>query len=189
MRYPNATAIPHSPLWAGSVRGPRALPGTYQVRLTVDGKSQTRPLVIAPDPRGTATQQALRAQFELHRKINAELTAVHEAVLDIRHARAALLARKAADPALAPQVDAANAKMTAIEEELIQPRAHASEDALNFPVKLNNMIAALGSLVDQGDYAPTVQDEQEFVQLKAEADAQMAAWDALKAGELKSLLR
>ena len=46
MRYPSATSIPHSPLWAGSVRGPRALPGKYQVRLTVDGKSQTQPLVI-----------------------------------------------------------------------------------------------------------------------------------------------
>ena len=86
MRYPNATAIPHSPLWAGSVQGPRALPGNYQVRLTVDGKSQTRPLVIAPDPRGTATPEALGAQFELHRQINAELDTVDKAVLDIRAA-------------------------------------------------------------------------------------------------------
>src|SRR6185312_2895212 len=52
MRYPSATPIPHSPLWAGSVEGPRALPGNYQVRLTVDGVSQTRPLVIEPDSRG-----------------------------------------------------------------------------------------------------------------------------------------
>jgi hypothetical protein len=171
------------------VRGPRALPGNYQVRLTVDGKSQTQPLVIVPDPRNTATPEALRAQFDLHKQINAELTLVHEAVIDIRAARAKLMERKAANPASAAQIDAANAKMTAIEEQLIQPRAHASEDALNYPVKLNNMIAALGSLVDQGDYAPTQQDEQEFVQLKSEADAQMAAWTALKAGELKPLLR
>jgi hypothetical protein len=70
--------------------------------------------------------------------------------------------------------------MTAIEEELIQPRAHASEDALNYPVKLNNMIAALGSLVEEGDYAPTSQDIAEFAQLKSEADAQIAAWTALQ---------
>jgi hypothetical protein len=189
MRYPNATSIPHSPLWAGSVRGPRALPGNYQVRLTVDGKSQVQPLFIAPDPRGTATPEALSSQFELHRQINDELTLVHDTVLDIRAARAKLEARKAANPALAAQIDAENAKMTAIEEELIQPRAHASEDALNYPVKLNNMIAALGSLVDEGDFAPTVQDQQEFVQLKSEADAEIAAWNALKAGELKALLR
>ena len=188
MRYPSATAIPHSPLWAGSVEGPRALPGNYQVRLTVDGKTQTRPLVIAPDPRGTATPEALREQFELHRQINAELDTVDKAVLDIRANRERLQALKGAKPQLASRIDPTIAQMTAIEEELVQPRAHASEDALNFPVKLNNMIAALGSLVDDGDYAPTAQDQQEFVQLKAEADRQLAAWSALKQGEVAALV-
>jgi hypothetical protein len=187
MRYPSATPIPHSPLWAGSVEGPRALPGNYQVRLTVDGKSQTRPLVIAPDPRGTATPEALRAQFALHQQINAELDAVDKAVLDIRSSRDRLQALKAAKPQLASRVDPVVAQMTAIEEELVQPRAHASEDALNFPIKLNNMIAALGSLVDDGDYPPTVQDQQEFVQLKGEADRQLAAWNALKQGPVRAL--
>jgi len=189
MRYPSAMAVPHSPLWGGSVEGPRALPGNYQVRLTVDGKSQTRPLVIAPDPRGTATPAALQAQFELHRQINAELDAVDKAVLDIRAQRERLNALKTSNPALAPRIDPVVAQMTAIEEELVQPRAHASEDALNFPIKLNNMIAALGSLVDDGDYPPTVQDSQEFVQLKGEADRQLAAWAELKQGEVAALER
>jgi hypothetical protein len=188
MRYPSATPIPHSPLWAGSVEGPRALPGNYQVRLTVDGKSQTRPFVIEPDPRGTATPEALRAQFELHRQINAELDAVDKAVLDIRARRDRLNALKASRPALASRIDPVVAQMTAIEEVLVQPRAHASEDALNYPIQLNNMIAALGSLVDDGDYAPTVQDQREFVQLKGEADRQLAAWNALESGEVRALL-
>ena len=187
MRYPSATAIPHSPLWAGSVEGPRALPGNYEVRLTVDGKSETRPLVIAPDPSRTATPDALRAQFELHREINAELSAVDEAVLDIRATRARIEVLKAARPALAARADDAITKMTAIEEVLVQPRAHASEDALNYPIQLNNMIAALGSLVDDGDYAPTVQDQQEFAQLKTEADRQLVAWTALKTGLVREL--
>ncbi|HEX5258873.1 MAG TPA: hypothetical protein VFW35_08830, partial [Sphingomicrobium sp.] len=189
MRYPSATPIPHSPLWAGSVEGPRALPGNYQVRLTVDGQTQTRPLVIAPDPRGTATPAALQAQFELHRQIDAELDAVDKAVLDIRASRDRLQALKASRPQLGPRIDPVVARMTAIEEELVQPRARASEDALNYPIKLNNMIAALGSLVDDGDYPPTVQDQQEFVQLKGEADRQLAAWNALKAGAVAALGR
>jgi hypothetical protein len=187
MRYPSATAIPHSPLWAGSVEGPRALPGNYEVRLTVDGKTQTRPLVIAPDPRGIASAEALRAQFELHQEINAELSAVDNAVLDIRATRARLEALKASRPALATSADDAIAKMTAIEEVLVQPRAHASEDALNYPIQLNNMIAALGSLIDDGDYPPTAQEGQEFVQLKTEAERQLAAWAALKAGPVRAL--
>jgi hypothetical protein len=187
MRYPSATAIPHSPLWAGSVEGPRALPGNYQVRLTVDGKSETRPLVIVPDPSSAATPEALRAQFELHREVAAELNAVDDAVLDIRATRTRIEALKTARPALAAKADEAMAKMTSIEEALVQPRAHASEDALNYPIQLNNMIAALGSLVDDGDYAPTVQDRQEFVQLKTEADRQLVAWTALKTGIVREL--
>lgn len=187
MRYPSATAIPHSPLWAGSVDGPRALPGNYQVRLTVDGKSETRPLVIAPDPTSTGSAEALRSQFDLHQQINAELSAIDDAVLDIRAVRTRMETLKARRPALAASADDAITKMTAIEEVLVQPRAHASEDALNYPVQLNNMIAALGSLVDDGDYAPTVQDQQEFVQLKSEADRQLGAWTALKNGPVKEL--
>ena len=44
-------------------------------------------------------------------------------------------------------------------------------------------------LVDDGDYAPTAQDSQEFVQLKGEADRQLAAWSALKRGEVAALER
>jgi hypothetical protein len=157
------------------------------VRLTVDGKSETRPLVIVPDPSSAATPDALRAQFELHREVNAELNAVDVAVLDIRATRTRIEALKTARPVLAAKADEAMTKMTAIEEVLVQPRAHASEDALNYPIQLNNMIAALGSLVDDGDYEPTVQDRQEFVQLKTEADRQLIAWTALKTGIVREL--
>jgi hypothetical protein len=49
------------------------------------------------------------------------------------------------------------------------------------------MIAALASLVDSGDAAPTQEDEAMFGELKGEADAQLAAWREIKTGELKAL--
>jgi hypothetical protein len=182
LHYAPAVAIPHAPLWAGSVAGPKALPGRYQVRLMVDGVSETRPLDIAPDPRATATPEQLKKQFDLHMAINAELSTVDQAVLDLRAARARI---DAAVSAAAGKPDAAkveaegdglNARMTAVEEALIQPRAHASEDALNFPVRLNNMLAALGSLVADGDAPPTDQDVAMFTELKGECDQQLAEW-------------
>ncbi len=45
--------------------GPFVNPGTYNVRLTVDGQVTERPLVIKMDPRVTITQKALAAQYEL----------------------------------------------------------------------------------------------------------------------------
>jgi photosystem II stability/assembly factor-like uncharacterized protein len=189
LRTDKALAIKGAPLWAGSVAGPKVLPGHYQVRLTVDGASQTQPLEILPDPRGTATPDALAKQFELHAAINALLTEVHQAVLDIRATRVKITAaKKAAAGSQAAKVasaaDALDAKLTEVEEILIQPRSRASEDALNFPVRLNNMLAALGTLVGSGDAAPTVQEEAMFAELKGEAAPALAHWRELKTGEV-----
>jgi photosystem II stability/assembly factor-like uncharacterized protein len=184
-----AHAIKNVPLWAGSVAGPKVLPGHYQVRLTVDGTSQVQPLEILPDPRGTATMDDLAKQFALHSKINALLTEVHDAVLEIRATRVKVMAAKKAATTrqtakIAAAGDALDRKLTEIEEILIQPRSHASEDALNYPVRLNNMLAALGALVGSGDAFPTAQDEAMFAELKGEADPALTQWHALKAGEV-----
>jgi hypothetical protein len=189
LRTDKARAIKNAPLWAGSVAGSKVLPGHYQVRLTVDGTSQTQPLEIVPDPRGTATLDELAKQFALHSAINALLTEVHDTVLDIRATRVKIMAAKKA--AAGPQAakvaaasDALDRKLTEVEEILIQPRSHASEDALNYPVRLNNMLAALGSLVGSGDAAPTAQNEAMFAELKAEAASALARWRELKTGEV-----
>jgi photosystem II stability/assembly factor-like uncharacterized protein len=189
LRTEKALAIKGAPLWAGSAAGPKVLPGHYQVRLTVDHNSQTQPLEILPDPRGTTTQDELARQFGLHAAINALLTQVHQAVLDIRATRVKIIAAKKAATGrqgakVAAAGDALDAKLTEVEEMLIQPRSHASEDALNFPVRLNNMLAALGALVGAGDAAPTVQDEAMFVELKGEAAAALARWRELKDGDV-----
>jgi hypothetical protein len=44
-------------------RGPVALPGRYELRLTVAGHTITRPLVVRMDPRVRATPAALAQQF------------------------------------------------------------------------------------------------------------------------------
>jgi photosystem II stability/assembly factor-like uncharacterized protein len=50
-------------------RGPRAAPGDYEVRLTIDGKTFTQSLHITMDPRSTATPQDLAQQVKLGREI------------------------------------------------------------------------------------------------------------------------
>src|SRR5205823_9892908 len=46
MRYADASRFPGLVMWAGSVRGPLAVPGEYQVRLTVDGKALTEKFLL-----------------------------------------------------------------------------------------------------------------------------------------------
>jgi hypothetical protein len=53
------------------VGGVWAVPGTYTVRLNVDGRTLDRPLRLALDPRETATPTDLAAQFALSREVEA----------------------------------------------------------------------------------------------------------------------
>ena len=63
--------------------GPKAVPGLYEVRLTVDGKTQTAPLTIEMDPRSPATPQVLAQQFELGHKIFLETVEARRALAEI----------------------------------------------------------------------------------------------------------
>ena len=45
-------------------RGPWAVPGTYTVRLSVDGRTLSQPLRVKLDPRVKSSAEDLRAQFE-----------------------------------------------------------------------------------------------------------------------------
>ena len=55
-----------------SITGALAAPGTYQVRLTVDGESQTESFELYVDPRVGSSQEDLQAQFELWQEVNAQ---------------------------------------------------------------------------------------------------------------------
>ena len=63
--------------------GPKAVPGIYQVRLTVDGETQTQPLQVAMDPRSPATAEVLRRQFDLAQQIYAETLEARRVLAEI----------------------------------------------------------------------------------------------------------
>jgi hypothetical protein len=52
--------------------------------------------------------------------------------------------------------------LTRIEETIYQVHSRASEDPLNFPIRLNDKLAALASYVDDGNGRPTAQDYKVF---------------------------
>jgi hypothetical protein len=157
-RYPGATVFSCMVIWSGAPeQGPVAPPGTYQVRLTANGVSQTRRFSWARDPRWTATDQDLVAQFELGLKIRDQVSAANEAVIGIRAIRAGITNALAAKPdrRLRQSADRLLPVLKTVEEALYQVRNRSGQDPLNFPIKLNNRLAALGSSVATGDARPT----------------------------------
>ena len=185
LRYEGATKVPRAPLWGGGTEGPVALPGTYQVRLTVLGKSYTVPLEIKADPRRKVSQEDLAKQFDLLVKIRDKVTETDDAIIQIRDVREQVNAenkRLKNDPREKTVADAGKAldkKMTAVEEELIQTKAKSGQDVLNFPVRLNNHLVALGGVVGSADSAPTKQSYEVFAMLSQAVDEQLAKWKTL----------
>ena len=190
LRYEGATPVPHAPLWGGGTEGPQALPGTYQARLTVLGKSYTAPLEIKPDPRLKISQEDLAKQFDLLLKIREKVTATDDTIIQIRDLREQINAinkRLKGDPRAKVIADAGKAldtKMTEVEEALIQTKAKSGQDVLNFPVRLNNHLVALSGVVGSADSAPTRQSYEVFDMLTKAVDEQLAKWKAIVATDL-----
>jgi hypothetical protein len=161
LRYADAAKFPGIILWAGDMRGPIIVPGTYQVRLTVAGKTMTESFEVKKDPRVQTTPADFAKQFELLIKIRDKLTETHNAITRIREVRRQVddLVKRVKDQSDSrPIVEAArslNAKLTAVEEELYQTKNRSSQDPLNFPIRLNNKLAALAGVVNSADAAPT----------------------------------
>ena len=190
LRYEGATKVPKAPLWGGTTNGPVALPGTYQVKLTVLGKSYTAPLEITADPRLTVTQAELTKQFDLLMKIRDAVTETDDTILEIRDLREQInVVNKhvGSGPQGKPIVDAGKAldkKMTTIEEVLIQTKAKSGQDVLNYPVRLNNHFVALGGVVDSASTAPTQQSYEVFDMLSQQLNEQMTKWKEIVATDV-----
>jgi photosystem II stability/assembly factor-like uncharacterized protein len=182
-------------LWSGETRGPVVPPGRYQVRLTAGGQTLTQPLEVRGDPRLATSEADFAKQYELLRRIRDKLTETHEAIARIRdvrqQVRGAAERSKAAGgrPEVGAAAEALDKKLTAVEETLYQTRNQSSQDPLNFPIRLNNKLAALARVVGSADAAPTAQSYAVYDDLVAKIDAQLAALAQVLSADLAGFNR
>ena len=180
---PGARPIPGA-LHRG-ITAPIVPPGTYAVRLTVDGESWTQPVEVRPDPRLTTTPDEYRAQFALLLRIRDKVSQVHDAVNQIRDLRAQIEAQVRPLRGLSEfrgALDAASVildELTAIEGALNQPGLNERSgeiDSIHFPIKLNAKLEALGYHVARSDDAPTAQSLELFDDLSRRVDEQLTKY-------------
>ncbi len=163
LRYEPAEKFEKMIVWAGSMTGPRALPGIYTAKLTVGKTVREVPFEIVGDPRSSATPEELREQFEFLLSTRDTLTETHRAIRRIRDFRTqfAGLKRACADlektEGLEQLLESTGNEMTAIEEALYQTKNRSRQDPLNFPIRLNDKLAGVMSSASTGDYPPTAQ--------------------------------
>jgi len=186
LRYPDATTFPGLIMWAGNVRGPAVVPGKYQVRLTAGGKTQTQTFEIKKDHRLATTPEDYAKQLELATQIQKKLSDSNAAVIEIREIRRQLneYAERVKNSKIVDAAKALAKSLTAIEEALYQTKNRASEDPLNFPIKLNNKLAALEGVVESSDDPPPAQTNMVYEDLASQVNAQLNALKKLASIDL-----
>ena len=174
LQYAGATTFPGMILWGASTNGPLALPGNYQVRLTVDGHTLTQPLTVRKHPLRNTTDADLKAQFDLAIQIRDKVSEANTAVAQIRKVKEDVKDRlsKSSDPQLKAAGDRLTASLSAIEEEIYQVRNQSGQDPLNFPIKINNRLASLNGVVNRGDAKPIANHYAIFKDLSADLKVQ-----------------
>ncbi|MEO5988353.1 MAG: hypothetical protein ABIU54_06880 [Candidatus Eisenbacteria bacterium] len=165
--------------WGGGLEGPLVVPGRYTVRLKIGTETYAKDFMVSKDPRLTTTDAEFAEQYALLLKIRDKLTQTHDATLDIRDVREqldAVVARAKRAGKLGALEDSARTfkkRLTAIEETLYQTKSKSGQDPLNFPIRLNNKLAILGSTVSSADAKPTAASYTVYDDLVARIDAQL----------------
>jgi photosystem II stability/assembly factor-like uncharacterized protein len=197
LRYRQPDLVPDAVMYSGYAGGATAAPGTYSVRVSVDGWSQSRSFQVRIDPRlKGVTNQDLLAQFDLESRTLAMLDSLHDALRQLRSARQQLeqATSRAADvlgsgsgsgadsAAMAPIRASAKAledSLTAMEDTLLQTKSSSGQDPINFQSMLNNQIAYLANALNGVEAKPTAGDEQRFRDLSEQWTAQRQRLDRM----------
>lgn len=149
-------------------RGPRFSilepPGTYTVKLTVDGQELSQKLEVRKDPHSEGTEADIEAQVTTLRELREALNTTVDTIHRIEWTRKQLYDLKGVlkeDDNAQPVLDAADEldkKLIAVEEHLHQMKVTGrGQDVIRWPVQLASKIAYLANGVAHYDFPPTSQ--------------------------------
>ena len=181
LHYPDPSVLTHeypiSAIYHDTPRlplGPSALPGTYTVQLTVDGKRYTQPLVVKMDPRVRASATDLQLQLALATRVAAMIERDFTAIAEARALRSKLDTAKA-------RAIGASANVRAAIDTL---RAHV--EALKI-TRVNNELSGLLRTIDAVDARPTTQAIAAVTSMQQSLDAALSDWNNIKGPTLDAL--
>jgi photosystem II stability/assembly factor-like uncharacterized protein len=175
------SAIPHdTPLLP---LGARALPGSYTVKLTVDGKQFTQPLTVKMDPRIKSPLSELQAQAALQSGAVAQMNQSYDALSQVQSVRAQLkqsiskskgkLAESLED------LDKQCAALAGATTSTFFGTPPSGKQPENFST-LNQHFGQLLGIADSADAAPTTQASNVYSDLAKDLDSLMKRWNDLK---------
>ena len=192
LRYPGVEVPRGVVLW-GRPGGLTAVPGQYQVRLTIGEWTQTRSFNLLKDPRIDATQADFEEQFEFVQKVGGEIERLYAGLSrlrDIRQQVDRLNGRiKDIDKSSEEMKEATKTlkdKLKGVEEQLTQTKSKSNQDPLNFPPQLDNQFTTLYNYAAGPDARPTSGAQERLDDLKAQLNPLLEELDQILGKELKA---
>ena len=195
LRYPATHEVKGVVNDEGSTSGPVVAPGTYTVRLTVDGQSHDQPVLVRPDPRLRATQADYDAQLALALQVQHttnELADAVERILDLEHQideRVDNTKRQSYASRVTGAATPLRQKLEAVRDSLVEIHSHADQITLHYPIRLYNMLLSLADMVQSADGAPTKQEGEVYRDIAAQVDRHIAQLRALESTEILAFNR
>jgi len=170
--------------------GPKAVPGLYQVRLTVDGKMQNQSLKVIMDPRSPATPEVLAEQLKVGRQIFGETIEARRALAEIGSVQKQLadIQQKLGQQKLGAQSSELKSALTEAESaigKILTNKEHADEAP-----GLQEAYAALASalrVVESGDRAVPSQAIAVYRESSQQVKARIAEWARFKQTRVSQL--
>jgi hypothetical protein len=190
LRWGNSGANPATEdVWEegfGAPRGPRAAPGNYQLKLTLDGNALTQPLKVEMDPRSQATAAELNEQLRLALEMFADVRNSRKALAEIAAVKKRLSEIEAQSlkqhPDLLSQVTELESAIGKIEKgERTMPGSISGLEAAS-----TGLGAAL-RVVEGSDRTVPSQVVDLYRAANQVASAGIAAWTQLKGSRLAKL--
>jgi len=160
--------------------GPLVLPGTYSIRLSAAGHTETTPLLVKMDPRVKASTADLEKQLDLEMKLRSAISESSAAVFAARSVREQLAKIEAADTSWKEALSKLDGRVA----ELLEGEKKTKQPGLT---NVNQTLTTLYKGVEQADAAPTVAQEQAFEKMEGQLRPLLAGWNQLTKSDIPSL--
>ena len=164
-----------------------APPGTYTVKLTVDGREHRQPLVVLKDPNTGGSEADIAAQTAMLTAIRADMNAGAEAVGHMESARVQLegITRVLEDASVRDAARALAQKLADLETNLVDLRlTGGGQDGVRFGSKLLAKLNYLANGIGSSDFGPTDQHGEVQALLAGQLREHLSQLEALLTTDL-----
>lgn len=170
------------------IRGPQVLPGTYSLRVDVNGRTLSAPVSVEMDPHHPVASNDLQQQYDALQSLAAIQERVERALSQSDSLRRQIATLRARAGATSGELDAYDSSLSAIQERLRNPEP----SGYRRPARLSEQLAYLRYTIEQYDGAPTLPQRAlaaQYAQETATAETDLAPLFGQKLAQINALLK